>query len=95
MKSLKRQLNQVIVDEQMENGTTINNNLSVDKIDQQFVTHRRVFQLKQKHLWIEKKLVGHRTPHAMLIIPCEMQTSETQKHANNLQQNSMQKKTSN
>jgi hypothetical protein len=32
-RSLKRQLNQVIVDEQVENGITINNNLSADQID--------------------------------------------------------------
>jgi hypothetical protein len=42
-KSLRRQLNQVIVHEQMENGITINNNLSADQIDQQFVTPRKVF----------------------------------------------------
>jgi len=42
-KSLKRQLNQVIVHEWMENGITINNNLSADQIDQQFVTPRKVF----------------------------------------------------
>jgi hypothetical protein len=33
IRSLKRQLNQVIVDEQVENGTTINNNLSAKQID--------------------------------------------------------------
>jgi hypothetical protein len=37
-RSLKRQLNQVIIHEQMENGATINNNLSADQIDRQFIT---------------------------------------------------------
>jgi hypothetical protein len=34
IRSLRRQLNQVIVHEQMENGATINSNLSADQIDQ-------------------------------------------------------------
>jgi hypothetical protein len=33
-KSFRRKLNQVLLHEKMENGVTINNNLSVDKIDQ-------------------------------------------------------------
>jgi hypothetical protein len=41
-RSLKRQLNHVIVHKQVENGATINNNLSVKEIDQQFITPRRV-----------------------------------------------------
>jgi hypothetical protein len=32
--SMKKQLNQVILHEQVENGATINNNLSVDQVDQ-------------------------------------------------------------
>jgi hypothetical protein len=32
-KSLRRQLYQVILHEQVENGTTINNNLSADRVD--------------------------------------------------------------
>jgi hypothetical protein len=32
-KSLKRQLDQVIVHKQVEDGATINNNLSADQID--------------------------------------------------------------
>jgi hypothetical protein len=34
IRSLKRQLDQVIVHGQVENGVAINNNLSVDQIDQ-------------------------------------------------------------
>jgi phage-related tail protein len=45
-KSLKRQLNQVIVHEQVENGVAINNNLSENQIDQQFVTPRIISHLK-------------------------------------------------
>jgi hypothetical protein len=33
-RSLRRQLDQVIVHKQMENGATINNKFSVDEIDQ-------------------------------------------------------------
>jgi len=44
--SLKKQLDQVIVHEQVENDITINRNLSVDKIDEQFITPRRVSQSK-------------------------------------------------
>jgi hypothetical protein len=32
-KSLKKQIDQVILHQQVENGTAINNNLSVDQID--------------------------------------------------------------
>ncbi len=42
-KSLKRQLDQVIVHEQVENGVAINNNLSENQIDQQFVTPRIIY----------------------------------------------------
>jgi hypothetical protein len=41
IKSLRRQLNRVIVHEQVENSTAINNNLIANQIDQQFVTPRR------------------------------------------------------
>jgi hypothetical protein len=34
IRSMKKQLNQVILHEQVENGATINNNLSVDQVDQ-------------------------------------------------------------
>ncbi len=54
----------------MENGTIINNNLSADQIDQQFVTFRKVFQSKQKHLWTEERLAGHKMLQASSIIPC-------------------------
>jgi hypothetical protein len=32
-KSLRRQLDQVILHEQMENGTTVSNNLNVDQVN--------------------------------------------------------------
>jgi hypothetical protein len=44
--SLKRQLNQVVLHEQVENGATISNNLNVDKVDLQFQTPRRVVQIE-------------------------------------------------
>jgi hypothetical protein len=47
--SLTRQLNQVLLHEQEENGVAINNNLSANQEDQQFVTPRKVFQSEQKH----------------------------------------------
>ncbi len=34
IKSMRKQLNQVILHEQVENGATINNNLNVDQVDQ-------------------------------------------------------------
>jgi hypothetical protein len=87
-KSLKSQLDQVIVHEQVENGVAINNNLNEDQIDQQFVTPRIVSHLKQRHSWIEEKPIGHKMPQVAPIIPHEVQTGEAQKHTNNLQQNS-------
>jgi hypothetical protein len=42
-KSLRKQLNQVILHEQVENGVAINNNLIADQVDQQIITLRRVF----------------------------------------------------
>jgi hypothetical protein len=47
--NFRRQLNQVILHEQVENGTTIHRNLSVGQEDQQFVTFIKVFQTKQRH----------------------------------------------
>ncbi len=41
-KSLRKQLDHIIVHEQEENGVSINRNLSVDKIDYQFITPTRV-----------------------------------------------------
>jgi hypothetical protein len=61
-KSLKRKLNQVIIHEQVENGTTINSNLNVDQIDQQFVTPRKVSQSEYKYPWTKKRPTSHRTP---------------------------------
>jgi hypothetical protein len=45
-KSLRKQLDQVVLHEQVENDTTISNNLSADKVDwvdQRFETPIRVF----------------------------------------------------
>ncbi len=39
---LKRQLNHVILYEEVENGVSINNSLNADHLDQQFVTPRSV-----------------------------------------------------
>jgi hypothetical protein len=38
IKSLKKQLDQVIIHEQVENDTAINKNLSANQIEQQFTT---------------------------------------------------------
>jgi hypothetical protein len=75
-KSLRRQLNQVIIHEQVENGVAINSNLSADKIDQQFLTLIKVYQFEQRHMWTEKRLASHITPQAALIILCEVQIGE-------------------
>jgi hypothetical protein len=83
-RSLKRQLNHVILYEQVENGVAINNNLSAYHVDHQFVTPRRVSQLEQKHPWIEKRLTSHKMPQATLIILREMQVGEAQRRTNNL-----------
>jgi hypothetical protein len=72
----------------VENGTTISNNLNEYKLDRQFEILRRVLQTKQRHPWIEERHVGHIMLQATPIIPREMQTGETQKHTNNLLQNS-------
>jgi hypothetical protein len=42
IRSLKRQLDQVVLHEQVENAAAINKNLSADQVDQQFETLRRV-----------------------------------------------------
>ncbi len=44
-RSLRRQLDQVVLHEQVENGATISNNLSANQVDQQFETPKRVFQI--------------------------------------------------
>jgi hypothetical protein len=67
-RSLRSQLNQVILHEQVENGTTINNNLSANQVDQQFVTPRRVSWFEQKHLWTKERPIGHKTPQIAPII---------------------------
>jgi hypothetical protein len=43
---------------------------------------------QNKDIWTNEKPASQRTPHATPIIPHEVQTSETQKHTNSLQQNS-------
>jgi hypothetical protein len=46
-RSLRRQLDNVVLHEQMENGANnINNNLNVGQVDQRFETHVKVFQKK-------------------------------------------------
>jgi hypothetical protein len=42
-KSLRRQLDQVVLHEQVENGTTISNNLSANKVDQWFEMLLKVY----------------------------------------------------
>ncbi len=84
-RSLRRQLDLVIVHEQMENDTAIKSNLSAYQIDQQFVTLRRVSQSKKRHSWMEERPIGHIMPQATSIIPREVQTSEAQKHTISLQ----------
>jgi hypothetical protein len=42
-KSLKRQLNLVVLHEQVENGITISNNFNVDQVDQRFETLKKSF----------------------------------------------------
>ncbi len=44
IRSSRRQLDQVVLHEQVENGVAISNNLSVDQVYQQFETPKRVFQ---------------------------------------------------
>jgi hypothetical protein len=54
----------------------INNNLSVNKIDQQFLTLRKVSQLEHKHLRTKKRSASHITPLVTPIIFHEVQTNE-------------------
>ncbi len=75
-RSLKRQLDQVVLHEQVENGVAINNNMNVDQVDQWFETPRIFFQTKHRHLWIEESPIGHIMPHATLIILHEVQIGE-------------------
>jgi hypothetical protein len=60
----------------MENDIIINNNLSANQIDQHFVTLRKVFQSKQRHLWTKETPTCHKMLQASSIIPCEVQTGE-------------------
>ncbi len=87
-RSLKRQLDQVVLHEQVKNGDTINNNLNAYQFDQQFVTPKRVFHIKQRDLWTKERATSHKTPQTSPIIPREVQISETQRCTNSLQQNS-------
>jgi hypothetical protein len=61
-RSLRRQLNQVVLHEQVENGVSISNNLNVNQVDQWFETPIRVFQIEQKDPWTEERHVGHIMP---------------------------------
>jgi hypothetical protein len=69
------------------NGAAINNNLNANQEDQQFVTLTRVSQIEQRHPCTKAKLLGPLTPHATLIICCEVQIGETQKCTSSLQWN--------
>ncbi len=42
----ERQFDQVVLHEQVENDVTINNNLNVEQVDQQFKTPRRVSRIE-------------------------------------------------
>ncbi len=79
-KSLRRQLDQVVLHDQVENDTTINNNLIANQIDQQFETLRNFLQTKQRHLWTKERHVGHKILQKALIILHEVQTSEVEVH---------------
>jgi hypothetical protein len=48
IRSLNKQLDHVVVHEQVENGTTINNNLNANQINQLSITPKRVFQSEKK-----------------------------------------------
>ncbi len=76
IKIMRRQIDQVIIHEQVENGVAINKNLSVDMIDQQFITPIRVFQLEHKHVWTKERSTCHITPQVAPIISHEMQIDE-------------------
>ncbi len=71
-KSLRRQLNQVVLHEQVENGTAISNNLNADQVDQWFETPRRVSQIEQRHSWTKDMHASHKMPQATPIIPREV-----------------------
>jgi hypothetical protein len=75
-RSLRRQLNQVVLHEQVQNGATINNNLSANQVDQWFETPKKVFQIKHKHPWTEAIPASHIMPQVAPIILHEVQTSE-------------------
>jgi hypothetical protein len=60
-RSLRRQLDQVLLHEQVGNGTAINNNLNANQEDQQFVTSRKVSESEHRHMWIKEKLTSHKT----------------------------------
>ncbi len=61
-KSLKKQLNLIVLHEQVETGATISNIFSAYKIDQWFETPRRVSKIKQQHRRIKENPTGHRMP---------------------------------
>jgi hypothetical protein len=57
-RSLKRQLNHVIIHEQMENGATINNNLNADQIDRQFITPITETSMDKKRTCKSQNVLG-------------------------------------
>ncbi len=74
-RSLKMQLNQDILHEQVENGTTINKNLMQIKQINNLKHLKKFFEYKKNNQ--DKKIhVSHRTPQAALIIPREVQIGE-------------------
>jgi len=87
-RSLNKQLNLIVLHEQVENSATISNIFSAYQIDQWFETPRRVSKIKQGHRRIKESLTGHRMPHAALIILHGMQIGETQRCTGSRLQNS-------
>jgi hypothetical protein len=87
-RSLKKQLNLIVLHEQVENGATISNNFSAYQVDHRFETPRRVSKIKQKHRWIKESPTSHRMPQVSLIILHGVQIGETQRCTSSLLQNS-------
>ncbi len=75
--SLRRQLDRILLHEQVENGIVVNNNLNANKLDQWFETPRKVYQIKHTHPWTEERPTCQKMPQAALIIPHEVQIGET------------------
>jgi hypothetical protein len=56
---LRRQLDQVVLHEQVENDVAISKKLNANKVDQRFETPRRVSWIEQRHPWTKDRLAGH------------------------------------